>query len=228
MQITEKLPGETAREYAFRIIKNNIISLELKPGSSISENELAKELGVSRTPIREAIIDLNNALIVEIYPQRGSYISLIDSNLVEESRFLREVLDTAVIQLACDVATEADIAKLEENVKLQEFYLDNFVPDKIMELDNEFHKMIFSMTKKERIYAMKNTMMIHYDRVRTLTLVAVKDIKIVNDHRLMLEAIKEKDAEKAAALVKKHLSRYHIEEEELREKYPEYFKPKKF
>lgn len=227
MQITEKISGETAREYAFRIIKNNIVSLELQPGSSISENELSKELGVSRTPIREAIIDLNNALIVEIYPQRRSYISLIDSDLVEESRFLREVLDTAVIELACDVATEADLTKLEENVKLQEFYLENFVPDKIMELDNDFHKTIFTITKKERIYAMKNTMMLHFDRVRTLSLVSVKDIKIVNDHRLMLEAIKNKDAVSAAALVKKHLSRYRIEEEELREKYPNYFKNKK-
>ena len=227
MQITEKVSGETAREYAFRIIKNNIVSLELQPGSSISENELSKELGVSRTPIREAIIDLNNALIVEIYPQRRSYISLIDSDLVEESRFLREVLDTAVIELACDVATEADLTKLEENVKLQEFYLENFVPDKIMELDNDFHKTIFTITKKERIYAMKNTMMLHFDRVRTLSLVSVKDIKIVNDHRLMLEAIKNKDAVSAAALVKKHLSRYRIEEEELREKYPTYFKNKK-
>ena len=226
MQITEKVSGETAREYAFRIIKNNIVSLELQPGSSISENELSKELGVSRTPIREAIIDLNNALIVEIYPQRRSYISLIDSDLVEESRFLREVLDTAVIELACDVATEADLTKLEENVKLQEFYLENFVPDKIMELDNDFHKTIFTITKKERIYAMKNTMMLHFDRVRTLSLVSVKDIKIVNDHRLMLEAIKNKDAVSAAALVKKHLSRYRIEEEELREKYPNYFKIK--
>lgn len=227
MQITEKMSGETAREYAFRIIRNNIVSLELKPGSSISENELSKELGVSRTPIREAIIDLNNALIVEIYPQRRSYISLIDSDLVEESRFLREVLDTAVIELACDVATEADLTKLEENVKLQEFYLENFVPDKIMELDNDFHKTIFTITKKERIYAMKNTIMIHFDRVRTLSLVSVKDIKIVNDHRLMLEAIKNKDAVNAAALVKKHLSRYRIEEEEIREKYPTYFKNKK-
>ena len=188
---------------------------------------MSKELGVSRTPIREAIIDLNNALIVEIYPQRRSYISLIDSDLVEESRFLREVLDTAVIELACDVATEADLTKLEENVKLQEFYLENFVPDKIMELDNDFHKTIFTITKKERIYAMKNTMMLHFDRVRTLSLVSVKDIKIVNDHRLMLEAIKNKDAVSAAALVKKHLSRYRIEEEELREKYPNYFKNKK-
>lgn len=224
MQITNKLAGETAREYAFRMLKENIISLELKPGSSISENELARELGISRTPVREAIIDLNKALIVEIYPQRGSYIALIDGDLVEESRFMRKVLDTAVIELACAMATEEDISLLEDNVKLQEYYLQNVAADKILELDNEFHKMIFSITKKERIYAMKSTLMIHYDRVRTLSMVAVKDMKIVNDHRMMLEAIRNNDPVQASQLVEKHLNRYQIDETEIRKKYPEYFK----
>lgn len=224
MRITNRLAGETAREYAFRMLKENIVSLELKPGSSISENELAKELGISRTPVREAIIDLNKALIVEIYPQRGSYIALIDGDLVEESRFMRKVLDTAVIELACTMATEDDIALLEDNVKLQEYYLQNVAADKILELDNEFHKMIFSITKKERIYAMKSTLMIHYDRVRTLSMVAVKDMKIVGDHRMMLEAIRGHDPVQASQLVEKHLNRYQIDEGEIRKKYPEYFK----
>ena len=206
------------------MLKENIISLELKPGSSISENELARELGISRTPVREAIIDLNKALIVEIYPQRGSYIALIDGDLVEESRFMRKVLDTAVIELACAMATEEDISLLEDNVKLQEYYLQNVAADKILELDNEFHKMIFSITKKERIYAMKSTLMIHYDRVRTLSMVAVKDMKIVNDHRMMLEAIRNNDPVQASQLVEKHLNRYQIDETEIRKKYPEYFK----
>ncbi|NLG03274.1 MAG: GntR family transcriptional regulator [Clostridia bacterium] len=223
MVITERFAGETAREYAFRMLKDNIVSLELKPGSSISENELSKELGVSRTPIREAIIDLNKAMIVEIYPQRGSYISLVDPQMVEESRFLRKVLDTAVIELACKLATKEDILKLEENVKLQEFYLQNIVADKILQLDNEFHKMIFSIAKKESIYTMKSTMMIHYDRVRTMTMVAVKDMKIVKDHRMMLEAIRDNDPETAKQLVEKHLGRYDVDEGQIRKQYPEYF-----
>ncbi|HKM22166.1 MAG TPA: GntR family transcriptional regulator, partial [Lachnospiraceae bacterium] len=164
------------------------------------------------------------ALIVEIYPQRGSYIALIDGDLVEESRFMRKVLDTAVIELACAMATEEDISLLEDNVKLQEYYLQNVAADKILELDNEFHKMIFSITKKERIYAMKSTLMIHYDRVRTLSMVAVKDMKIVNDHRMMLEAIRNNDPVQASQLVEKHLNRYQIDETEIRKKYPEYFK----
>lgn len=224
MKIYDKIAGETAREYAFRILRNNIISLELEPGSSISENELSKEIGISRTPIREAIIDLHHALIVEIYPQRGSSIALIDPILVEESRFLREVLDVAVIELACKVATKEDISLLEENVKLQEFYLSNFKLDKIMELDDEFHRMIFAIAKKERIYNMKSTMMIHYDRVRTLSLVTVKDQKIVSDHRMMMEAIRKHDSVEAGELVRKHLNRYTVDKEEIKKKYPKYFK----
>ena len=76
MIVYERLKRETAREYALRIIRQNIISLDLEPGSRISENELASELGISRTPVREALIELSKIKVIEIYPQRGSYISL--------------------------------------------------------------------------------------------------------------------------------------------------------
>ena len=101
MYISDRLPKESARDFAFRTLRDNIVSLELKPGTLISENEIAMELGVSRTPVREAIIDLAKAGIIEILPQRGSYVSLIDPNMVEESRFVRKTLDKAVIELAC-------------------------------------------------------------------------------------------------------------------------------
>ena len=88
MKNIDRLTGETARDFAFRVLKDNIVSLELKPGTLISENEIASELGLSRTPVREAIIDLSKASIIEIFPQKGSYVSLIDSQMVEEARFL--------------------------------------------------------------------------------------------------------------------------------------------
>lgn len=224
MVAIDKLPTETAREYAMRAIRENIISLDLAPGTGISENEIAGFLGISRTPVRESIQELSKASIIEIYPQRGSYVSLIDSQYVEEAVFLRRVLDTAVIEAACDMATEADIEKLEENVALQEFYLQNLSTEKIYMLDNEFHKMIYTAAKKETIHAMRSTIMIHFDRVRSLSMMTVKDTKIVNDHRMMLEAIKSKDKELAKQLVEKHLNRYRIDEAELIEKHPEFFK----
>ena len=220
----EKLAGESTRDYASRFLCTNIISLELKPGQFLSETELAKEIGVSRTPLREALIDLNRAHVIETYPQRGSMVALIDPDLVEEARFIREVLDISVLEIACDVATDEDIMNLEANVKLQEFYLENYVTDKIFELDNEFHKMIYVMAHKERTYTMKAGMMIHYDRMRALSLITVKDTKIVNDHRLIFEAIKNRNKEEAKKIMKKHLSRYDIDKEEIKKAYPEYYK----
>ena len=224
MEIYEKNPGESARDYAFRVLRDNIVSLGLEPGTSISENELAMELGVSRTPVREAIIDLAKASVIETYPQRGSYVALIDPKMVEESRFLRRVLDTAVIEVACNEASAEAIEALEENIQLQEFYLEKNSPEKIYELDNMFHKGIYTAAKKDIIFEMRSTIMIHFDRVRTLSVEAVKDLKIVNDHRGMLEAIKSKDVEKAVELVNKHLNRYQIDEYLIREEYPSYFK----
>ena len=223
MKILEKWSTETAREYAFRSIKENIISTELAPGSSISENEIAKELGLSRTPIRESIQELSKAAVIEIYPQRGSYVALIDPARVEEARFLRGILDIAVIEVACDLATDEGIKKMEDNLALQEFYLQSMSTEKIFALDNEFHKTIYSLAQKDNIFTMKSTIMIHFDRVRSLTMKTVKDTKIVSDHRLILEAIKNKDKETAKQMVEKHLNRYNIDEAEIRAAYPDYF-----
>ena len=86
MKLLERLPRETGRDYALRNIKENIINLELAPGSQISENELAAEMGLSRTPVREALIELSRVKIIEIHPQKKSTVPLIDYELVEESR----------------------------------------------------------------------------------------------------------------------------------------------
>ncbi|MBO4376878.1 MAG: GntR family transcriptional regulator [Lachnospiraceae bacterium] len=223
MYISDRLPKESARDFAFRTLRDNIVSLELKPGTLISENEIAMELGVSRTPVREAIIDLAKAGIIEILPQRGSYVSLIDPNMVEESRFVRKTLDKAVIELACEIAPMEVIEELEENVHLQEFYLEKADADKIYALDNQFHKLIYLAAGKATTYDMSSTMMLHFDRVRTLSVETVKDLKIVKDHREMLEAIKAGDKEAAVALVEKHLNRYRVDEHQMREEHPEYF-----
>ena len=223
MKISEKKAGETARDYAFRVIKDNIVSLEFIPGTFVSENEMALELGLSRTPVREAIIDLAKASVIETVPQRGNYVTLIDPEMVNESRFLRQVLDKAVIQVACESHDEEGLAMLEENVQLQEFYLDKNAENKIFLLDNQFHEGIYKIAKKGRIFEMRSTLMIHFDRVRSLAVETVKDMKIVKDHREMLEAIKKNDKEAAVALVDKHLGRYQFDQDIIRAQYPEYF-----
>lgn len=223
MNITERYTRETARDYALRMLKRNIASLELAPGTMLSENELSAALGLSRTPIREALIELAKTRIVEILPQRGSRIALIDCNMVEESRFLRQVLEKAIIELACEQASALDFSVAEANVKLQQFYLENQLPEKLMELDDDFHREFYRLTNRLQTYHLQESMALHFDRVRSLSLATVKDIKIVADHEAILRAVRAGEKEEAAALVVKHLNRYKVDEEAIREQYASYF-----
>ena len=223
MNITERYTRETARDYALRMLKRNIASLELAPGTMLSENELSAALGLSRTPIREALIELAKTRIVEILPQRGSRIALIDCNMVEESRFLRQVLEKAIIELACEQATTLDFSVAEANVKLQQFYLENQLPEKLMELDDDFHREFYRLTNRLQTYHLQESMALHFDRVRSLSLATVKDIKIVADHEAILRAVRAGEKEEAAALVVKHLNRYKVDEEAIREQYASFF-----
>ncbi|MCD7862488.1 MAG: GntR family transcriptional regulator [Lachnospiraceae bacterium] len=224
MHILEKLPRETGRDYALRNLKANIISLKLAPGSRISENELAAELGLSRTPVREALIDLSKVNIVEIHPQKKSTVSLIDYDLVEESRFLRNAVEPEVVELVCEKADENDILKLKENLKLQNFYLENFNAERLLALDNAFHEALFEIAGKQQIFSLIQNISIHFDRVRSLALFSVSDLKIVEDHEKIVEAISQKDASTAREIMKLHLNRYKVDAAQIREKYPQYLK----
>ncbi|WP_124067833.1 GntR family transcriptional regulator [Clostridium sp. E02] len=225
MQVSSRFANETAREYALRMLRENIISMELEPGSSVSVYELSQELGISRTPVREALLELNKARIIEVFPQRGSIIAYIDTDMVEEARFLRAVLEAAIVELACEVITPEDFAELEINVMMQEVCLQNPAHGKLLQLDDEFHYKLYKLCKKEDIFTIKDMMSIHFDRVRNMSLIAVKDLKIVNDHKEILKAIRDKDKEAAKRSMEKHLGRYSVADEaQIRELYPEYFK----
>jgi len=223
MRLSDKLSRETGREYALRVIKENIVSLDLEPGSQISESELSAELGLSRTPVREALIELSKVKIIEIYPQKRSIVAPIDYDLVEESRFMRNVLECAVVELDCEMATPESLAHLRENIHLQQFYLSDFRPGPMLELDNAFHQCLFEIARKAQVYALMQNISIHFDRVRNMSLSSVKDLKIVEDHERIVDAIARKDAVQARKLMEVHLNRYRFDAAVIREKYPQYF-----
>lgn len=225
MYITEQLARENGRDYALRTLKENIIRLELEPGSSISDREVAARLSLSRTPVREALLELAKAKVVDIYPQKGSVVSLIDYDLVEEAYFVRSVLETAVVGQACQKADDGAIGEMEANVKLQWFYQQDRVLDKLLELDDEFHRLLFKAAGKMQAYEMMKGMMVHFDRVRNMALGTLKDQSLVEDHEKILEAVKMRDEDTARALIDRHLKRYQVDEEEVRRRYPGYFKP---
>ncbi|MEY8353985.1 GntR family transcriptional regulator [Lachnospiraceae bacterium 54-53] len=218
--------GETAKEYAYRILKENIITLELKPGSTLNDMEISQMIGISRTPVREAIIKLKEeSNIIEIFPQRGMRIALIDTEVVQEARFLRMTLEKAMVELACDMAREEDFLWFEENLTLQEFYLKNDIFPKLLDLDNELHRKLFVICRKEQIYRVSRGLSIHYDRVRNMEAgAAIHGLKTVEDHRNLVRAIRDKDKENAKQIMEVHLDRWLLNEQTLRKEYPQYFK----
>ncbi|MGN1192662.1 MAG: GntR family transcriptional regulator [Dorea sp.] len=224
MKILDKLPYENARSYAIRVLMHNIISLELPPGSAVSENELSAALSLSRTPVREALIELSRIGLVEILPQRGSYISKIDYERVEESRFMRLVIENAILKLACEGISQKYIDALENSIKEQKKYTDPDHAFKFLELDNEFHRLIFESVNKMWTYKIINDQMIHFNRLRTLSLKSIKNQHTIKDHEDILYAIQRKDAEMAEMLMTRHLTRHQMEKSELLELYPDYFK----
>lgn len=225
MRLTPRNSRETGREYALRTIKDNIVRLELAPGSFISENELAAEMGLSRTPVREALIDLAKVKIIEITPQKRSVVAYIDYDMVEEARFMRNTLECAVVELACQSAMTSEILPLEDNVRLQRFHLEHGNYGEIMELDNQFHELLFQIAQKSQVYAMIQHISIHFDRVRSIALNQVKDMKIVEDHEQIVQALLNRDAEQAKAVMQKHLDRYKFDEQAIRAAYPQFFVP---
>ena len=226
MELLERLPQENARSYAIRVLTHNIINLELEPGSSISENELSVSLNISRTPVREALIELHNQQLVEIYPQRGSYISKIDYSLIEETRFIRSTLENAIVELACEGINDDFKNKLHLNLTLQNYFLQKKDSEKLFEYDNEFHELLYASVNRSRTYAIIKMQLVHFDRLRALSvknIKNIKDVKTVQDHENILAAIENGDKKLATSLMNEHLSRYQLEQDELEKLYPDYF-----
>lgn len=228
MIITPKKNGETAREYVVRILKDNIVSLDLVPGCELSVYELSEKLGVSRTPCREALLELSKTGIINIYPQKGSVVSYVDFELANEARFLRLAIERAVAEEVGTYATEADFESLEKNIKLQEYMLENDERSRFLKLDDEFHYMLFQISYKERIYFVKEALSIHFDRIRNMKMFSEKPQKTLEQHKKILEALRSRDRHNIRVAMDEHLYRYTEQEiKEIKEKYPNYFEKEK-
>lgn len=223
MVISPRNANETAADYALRIIKANIISLDLEPGSPVSENELSDALGISRTPVREALIELSKVRIIESIPQKKTYVAPVNYSLVEEARFMRWTMEKAVIEIASENLSQSVIVTLTGNVAMQKYCLENGLKSELLELDNDFHRTFFEVTGNIEIYSLMQNLAIHFDRIRSMSINTIPDLKIVQDHEAILNAVTVHDKEKAVTLVQEHLTRYRYDDAAIRKKYPQYF-----
>jgi len=224
LEVLAKAKRESTREYVIRVLRYNIENLILKPGQLVSENELAQSLGVSRTPVREALIELSRTGVVEIFPQKGTCISLIDLSIVEETRFLRCAVEKALVRLACDRCSAEDFAAMEDNLQRQRACVERNDYRSLMCLDNEFHRLMYAACGKEMTYGLIQSVMTHFNRVRLLNLAEMDMRRTVDDHEAILQAIKSRNKEEAVAMVERHLTRVIFDKNYLMQLHPDYFK----
>lgn len=225
MKITEQLPHESTRDYAYRVIHSNIVTAQLKPGTPISENEISAEIGLSRTPVREAFIELARSGLIQVTPQRKSRVALIDYNLIEDASFMRRSMETAIAAYICQNCQTLDFKDLEQNLAMQKKFIEKHNPHKFFELDNSFHETLFQMYHKEKCYRVVQGLSGHFDRVRNLSISIMENAKIYEEHRELVNALREGRSTDAVNLVQTHLTNYRKEKKELLKQFPEYFAP---
>lgn len=222
----EKNKTENNKQYIYRILKESIMNLILVPGENISETEICEALNVSRTPVREAIVRLSEEKLLNVFPQKGSVVSKINLNLVEEAVFLRELCEKELYKMVCeDENTEELIKSLEKTLAYQNIAA-NFDEDlyEFFRLDNQFHMLIFEYYNKKNVWKSVKRLCTHYDRLRLLdTLEKMNLQEIINQHMEIIEIFREKKKDKTDALISKHLCNYKEVISIFRKKHPSYF-----
>lgn len=216
----------SARETAYEIIRERIIHLDLKPGQALNDKELAEELGMSRTPVREAVLMLGSVRLVSIRPQSGTFVTPIDMGLVDMEQFMRSALEKEVARIAASFITDKGAMLYKENLALYEFYEKSDAEgraEKFLKLDNDFHRIAFKICGRENVYDHMQASMQHIERLRVLSLKWIKDDYIYADHSAIAEAILDGNCERAAAKIEEHMTRYVGNVAQIRAAEPQYF-----
>jgi DNA-binding GntR family transcriptional regulator len=195
------------RDQTYDIIKNMIIVREIEPGKKINEEQLAKEIQVSRTPIREALCRLGNEGIVKIIPRRGAFVADLTEINVSEILLIREVLEGLVARLAAENIDEKTLEKLRKTLEKV-----STTPEKNRDLINytrsevNFHALLLSATNNQMLKNMMEIVNAHLQIIRLRTVVIPQRAqKTVKEHQQILKAIENRDASAAEELMRQHV-----------------------
>jgi GntR family transcriptional regulator, rspAB operon transcriptional repressor len=221
---TEQRTRVSTRDFSYNTLKAKILNLELEPGTKISEKEIADELKVSRTPVREAFMKLAQEDLLDIIPQSGTIVSRINLNSVEEGRFIREIVEKEIVKQACKNFSEDYLFRLESNLAMQQLCIGQSNFFRIFELDEQFHQILFYGCGKGRTWEIIQLLNSHFNRLRLLRLSRDSNWEtIINQHKEIFQLIVNKDAEKASEVMGNHLQLVVIEQELIKERFPHYF-----
>jgi GntR family transcriptional regulator, rspAB operon transcriptional repressor len=188
------------------VLRRSIITMRLRPRQKVSEAELALELGVSRTPVREALIKLAEDRLVEILPQRGSFITPIRLQEVLEARFIREALEIAVVRDAAASGRAAILGQLESLLRAQRAAARDKDLERFLDLDEAFHHTLSESIDKQRSWRLIQTVKHQLDRVRYLSLPEPGNLAfLIRQHAAIAEAVLAGKPDKAETLMRAHL-----------------------
>ena len=218
-------PNRRSRIEVYTSLKDAIQYLELMPGEMIHENKLVEKLGVSRTPIREALIRLASEYLVDIYPQRGTYIATIDFHLAHEVAYMRHVLDREVCMTLCRKRVS-----LREAVEEKMYFMSQAVRHKdvvgYIKNDNAFHNAIFAVAGHEMIWEIISNSRAHYNRMLVLDLKRPGILeKSFQEHQDIVRTIEQGNEEELEKILDRHHDHRDMSEREreIRAMFPEYF-----
>ena len=203
VNMNEYLP---LRDVVFNTLRQAILRGELKPGERLMEIQLANKLGVSRTPIREAIRKLELEGLVLMIPRKGAEVAEITEKNMRDVLEVRKALEELAVQLACEKITDEEIEEMKKAAEDFKKILKSKDITEIAEADVRFHDIIYMATDNQKLIQLLNNLreqMYRY-RVEYLKDAAIYP-RLIEEHHRMYDALKEKDQKQAVAYVEKHL-----------------------
>jgi DNA-binding GntR family transcriptional regulator len=216
--------SSSARTLVHRVLRERIVSLNLPPGASLSENELAAELAVSRTPVRESLILLGEEGLVHVYPQLGSFVARIDIGQVGDAQFIREAVELASLREAIGRATKADVLALRALIAVQEEANEAGDTEAFFRNDEEFHRWLMAVGGRESAWRIVGSAKAHLDRVRRLSLPLPNTIsRLIGEHSAVVDHLAAGDADAAEAALRQHLRGVFDDLDTIRERHPAFF-----
>ena len=213
--------ARTSRRVVYETLRRRVLTLELPPGTALSENELAAALGVSRTPVRESLILLAEEGLVQVFPQVGSFVSRVDPDRVRDAQFLREAVELAALD---DLPAELDdgvVAELRDNLARQHdpgLDLGTF-----FDLDEAFHRGLLCLSGHDRAWSTVVAAKGHLDRARRLGLKETAPSAFAGQHLEIFDAVVAGDLPRARATMRTHLRAVFDDVERIRRHSPELF-----
>ncbi len=210
----------------YLVLRTAILSLAYHPGEIIRKREICEKLGVSRSPVSEAIAILASEGLVKVVPKAGTYVSLFSMDEIKEGAFLREALELAAVEYLVDKITDNQLAQLYQNLNEQEAMISGGDFAAFYIKDSEMHELIMSFTGFKRLKTLAESSWVQVNRARQLNLPSPGRIQeTVAEHREIIDAIKAGNHQQARTATRSHLRQLIKYLEPLEIERPELFEP---